>query len=86
MVQASRRCGRGDRAVSWNIRGETGARGSVGPDGASGATGATGVAGSQGARGSFNFDDFDGMACDAASGPDTVSVTFDSDGFATFQC
>jgi hypothetical protein len=86
MVQAGQRCGRGDRAVRWNIRGKTGPRGSVGAEGARGAPGATGVAGSQGARGSFNFDDFDGMSCNAGSGPNTVTVTYDFDGFATFQC
>jgi collagen type I/II/III/V/XI/XXIV/XXVII alpha len=86
VVSAGRRCARGDRAVSWNIRGRTGPRGSVGAQGESGAPGATGSAGLQGARGSFGFDDFDGMSCNAGSGPDTVTVTYDSDGFATFQC
>ncbi|HMJ97567.1 MAG TPA: hypothetical protein VK486_17090, partial [Thermoleophilaceae bacterium] len=62
MVQAGRRCGRGHRAVSWNIRGKAGPRGSVGADGARGAPGATGTAGSQGARGNFDLDDFEGMS------------------------
>jgi hypothetical protein len=26
------------------------------------------------------------MSCNAGSGPNTVTVTYDSDGFATFQC
>jgi hypothetical protein len=86
LVSAGRRCGRGDRAVSWNIRGKTGPPGSAGAQGERGAPGATGIAGLQGARGSFNFDDFDGMSCNAGSGPNTVTVTYDSDGFATFQC
>ena len=86
LVQAGRRCGRGDRAVSWNIRGKTGLPGADGAPGERGATGATGGGGSQGADGSFDFDDFAGMSCDAGSGPDTVTVTYDSDGFAAFQC
>jgi hypothetical protein len=86
VVSAGRRCGRGDRAVRWNVRGKAGPRGSVGAEGERGAPGATGVAGLQGARGSFDFDDFDGMSCDAGSGPNTVTLTYDSDGFATFRC
>jgi hypothetical protein len=86
MVAAGRRCGRGDRAVSWSIRGKTGPTGSAGAQGERGAPGAPGADGSQGARGSFNLDDFDGMSCNAGSGPDTVTVTYDSDGFARFQC
>ncbi len=86
LVAGGRRCGRGERAVRWNIRGKTGPPGAAGAPGDRGASGATGADGSQGARGSFAFDDFDGMSCDAGSGPDTVTVTYDSDGFATFQC
>ena len=86
IVQAGRRCGRRDRAVSWNIRGKTGPPGADGAPGERGAPGAIGADGSQGAAGSFDFDSFDGMECDAGSGADTVDVTYDSDGFATFQC
>jgi hypothetical protein len=86
VVSAGRRCGRGDRALRWNIRGKTGPPGPVGAQGEPGAPGATGVAGLAGARGSFSFDDFDGMSCNPGSGPTTVTVTYDSDGFTTFQC
>ncbi len=86
LVAAGRSCGRRSRALSWNVRGETGRPGPDGAPGPPGAAGATGNAGSDGAQGSFNFDDFDGMSCDAGSGPDTVTVSYDSNGFATFQC
>ncbi|MEA2365398.1 MAG: hypothetical protein QOI32_910 [Thermoleophilaceae bacterium] len=80
LVQKGKRCGHGSRAVTWNVRGRTGAQGAPGQPGARGATG------TQGGRGNFDFDDFKDMPCDAGSGPDTVNVTYDSNGFATFRC
>jgi hypothetical protein len=80
LVQKGKRCGKGSRAVTWNVRGRTGAQGAPGQPGARGATG------TQGGRGNFDFDDFKDMPCDAGSGPDTVNVTYDSNGFATFRC
>jgi Collagen triple helix repeat (20 copies) len=86
LVAAGRRCGHGRRAVTWNIRGKTGAPGPAGAQGEAGTRGSTGAPGDRGARGTFNFDDFDGMACDAGSGASTVDVTYDSNGFARFEC
>jgi Collagen triple helix repeat (20 copies) len=85
-VKGDAGCGPKRRAVTWNIRGKTGPPGEAGPAGAQGAQGAAGAPGDRGARGTFNFDDFDGMACDSGSGPDTVTVTYDSNGFASFEC
>jgi hypothetical protein len=69
--------------VTWNIRGRAG---TTGANGTRGVQGANGPAGARGAAGTFDFDSFDGMECDAGSGADTVDVTYDSDGFATFTC
>jgi hypothetical protein len=83
LVQKGKRCGRGSRAVTWNIRGRTGARGAPGAPGQAGARGPTGA---QGTRGNFDFDDFEGMSCDDGSGPDNVIVEYDANGYATFRC
>jgi hypothetical protein len=83
LVTAGRRCHGGERVVTWNIRGRAG---TAGAQGLRGAQGATGQPGARGAAGTFDFDSFDGMECDAGSGADTVDVTYDSDGFATFTC
>jgi hypothetical protein len=83
LVAAGGRCRRGERVVTWNIRGRAGTAGAEGTRGAQGGAGPTGA---RGAAGTFDFDSFDGMECDAGSGADTVDVTYDSDGFATFTC
>ena len=86
MVKPGVRCGTKRRVATWNIRGKTGPAGEAGPAGERGAQGAAGAPGARGARGTFDFDDFDGMPCDAGSGPSSVDVTYDSNGFASFQC
>jgi hypothetical protein len=83
LVAADGRCRSGERVVTWNIRGRAG---TAGANGTRGVQGANGPAGARGAAGTFDFDSFDGMECDAGSGADTVDVTYDSDGFATFTC
>jgi hypothetical protein len=86
LVAAARRCRHTEHVVTWNIRGKAGEPGPAGADGAPGANGSTGQPGADGTPGTFDFDSFDGMECDAGSGADTIDVTYDSDGFATFTC
>jgi hypothetical protein len=86
LVKSGARCRAGRRLVTWNIRGRTGPPGVAGTAGERGAQGAAGAPGNRGTRGTFNFDDFDGMPCDAGPGPSSVDVTYDSNGFASFQC
>jgi hypothetical protein len=74
------KCDKGERKLAWN---KPGARG---PQGAPGAPGETGPPGEQGARGSFDFDSFQGMQCDDGSGPETIDLSYDDDGVATFTC
>jgi hypothetical protein len=84
--RAGRSCRRSQRVVTWNVRGPAGPAGVAGPPGERGADGTTGPTGPKGADGTFEFDSFDGMPCDDGSGPGTVDMTYDSNGFARFQC
>ena len=86
VVKGDAGCGTKRREATWNIRGKTGPAGVAGLPGERGAQGPAGAPGGRGARGTFNFDDFDGMPCDAGSGASTVDMTYDSNGFASFQC
>jgi hypothetical protein len=51
LVAAGKRCGRGQRAITFNRTGPAGLRGLDGPTGATGTTGATGPQGIQGIQG-----------------------------------
>lgn len=86
LVRAGRSCRSGRRVVTWNVRGRAGPAGAAGLPGAGGAQGARGPDGAPGAPGSFSFNQFDGMPCDAGSGPDSVALTYDPNGFARFEC
>ena len=98
---ASGRCRRGEKAVTWNQTGATGAPGPIGPAGDAGPAGAAGAGGSPGAaggpgpaggpgakgeRGSFNFASFEGMPCSTDAITGTIHVTVATDGQVSFKC
>jgi hypothetical protein len=51
LLKPGKRCGKGQKTVSWNQTGPAGAKGATGAAGASGGPGATGAAGAAGAKG-----------------------------------
>lgn len=51
LVRTGRRCARGERSLSWNVRGPSGPRGDAGTAGATGKTGAEGATGATGVTG-----------------------------------
>jgi hypothetical protein len=77
VLKSGQRCRRGERKLTWNRRG---------PSGSAGATGAAGAGGPAGPPSSFSFDDFNGMPCQRSGGDGTTDLSYDSEGFASFQC
>ena len=77
VLKSGQRCRRTERALSWNRRGARGP---------SGAAGAKGAAGDTGPPSSFRFDRFDGMPCNRPGGDGRTDLSYDSQGFASFQC
>ena len=95
-LRVARRCARGERAVSWNVRGPAGAPGPGGPAGPAGATGAAGPAGARGPEGPrgpkgetgtlASFEALDGLPCQANGHAGTVDLAYDGAGRASFTC
>ena len=95
VVSAGAKCRRGEKRLTWNVRGAQGARGPAGARGTDGAPGSNGSAGAPGAggargetgspgnRGTFNFDTFQGMPCQNG---DNIALTYGSSGQVTFTC
>jgi hypothetical protein len=82
-ISRGNRCRRGERRLTWNIRGRAGPPGA---GGSAGPSGPRGEGGDKGSPGSFGFDDFHGMPCSRPGGDGTTELSYDSQGFARFQC
>lgn len=83
VVKSSARCRHGERRMTWNLVGPTGPAGVAGTNGPRGDKGPRGDRGDQG---SFGWDSLDGMACVRPSHTGTITVTYDSNGYASLTC
>ena len=86
IVQSASDCRKSEHPLSWNVVGPEGPAGPVGPKGDTGPQGpqgdpgpqgGTGPQGPQGAPGASltSIHDLDGLACQASTGPGTISVS-----------